>query len=175
MLESSKKKAAEYDGLFADKSKKDKNQDAEISRQAAKDEELSRRIDECVEKNKGQDVEIARLVAKDKELDKKIDEGAEKDKSQDEEIARKAAKDEELSRLVNELMQSSLDREAQIRELKSKCDDLTKQIASGSEYVESVESSIKNKLNETASRKGMIVSYIITTAALIASIMQFFV
>lgn len=67
-------------------------------------------------------------------------------------------------------MQSSLDREVQIQ-----CDDLTKQIASGSEYVESVESSIKNKLNETASRKGMIVSYIITTAALIASIMQFFV
>ena len=84
-------------------------------------------------------------------------------------------KQEEMSRLVNELTQSNLNKEAQIRELKSTCENLTSQIASGSEHVESVESSIKNKLDETASKKGLVVSYIIGAVALIASIVQFFV
>lgn len=111
----------------------------------------------------------------DVELGKRIDAGEEKDKSQDAEIARQAAKDEELSRLVNQLLESNLEKEGQIRELQGLCEKLTSSISENATIVDNKESGILDKLNEKASKKAVIISYIVGAAGLIAAVIQFFI
>lgn len=131
-----------------------------VVKQLKAQEDIMKKQSELTDRVKQHESKLVWQEEKQIELERIFKEKAEHEKKQD----------EELSGLVNELIQSNLDKEAQIRELKSKCEDLTNQIASGSEY-----GSIKNKLDEMASKKGLIVSYIIGAAALIASIVQFFV
>lgn len=160
---------------LAEKTKKDKEQDDEIARQAVIDEELSKRIDEGIMKDESQDEEIARQAAVDEELGKRIDEGVKKDASQDEEIARQAAKDEELLELINKLIEANHEKDTQISELKLMCDKLTLGINNTLSLVETKDNSILNALEGKASSKGLIVSYVIGIAGLITAIIQFFI
>ena len=155
--------------------KKDESQDEEIARQAAVDEELGKRIDEGIKKDESQDEEIARQAAVDEELGKRIDESVKKDESQDEEIARQAAKDEELLELINKLIEANHEKDTQISELKLMCDKLTLGINNTLSLVETKDNSILNALEDKASSKGLIVSYVIGIAGLITAIIQFFI
>ena len=154
---------------------KDKSQDKEIARQAEVDTELGKRIDAGEAKDKSQDEEIARQAAMDAELGKRIDAGVEKDKNQDEEIARQAAIDEELAKHISRLMESNLEKESQIRELKSICEKLSKSIFDNASIVDDKEMGLLDRISEKASKKAVIVSYIIGLAGVIAAIVQFFI
>lgn len=160
---------------IAEKSEKDRHQDEEIARQAEVDTELGKRIDAGEAKDKSQDEEIARQAAMDAELGKRIDAGVEKDKNQDEEIARQAAIDEELAKHISRLMESNLEKESQIRELKSICEKLSKSIFDNASIVDDKEMGLLDRISEKASKKAVIVSYIIGLAGVIAAIVQFFI
>lgn len=147
MLAENKQKTIEHDKMLAEKTKKDRNQDEEIARQAVMDLELGKRIDA----------------------------GEEKDKSQDEEMARQAAKDEELAKMIEGLMESNLEKESQIRELKTICENLSKRISDHASIVEDKEMGILDRLNEKASKKMVLISYIIGLAGFLAAIIQFFI
>ena len=73
------------------------------------------------------------------------------------------------------MIQSNLEKENQIRELKTICEELSSKIELGSSYVDSVENGLITKIDEKASKKENIVSYIIGAVALIATIVQFFI
>lgn len=154
---------------------KDRDQDKEIARQAAKDEELERRIDKAEEKGRNQDKKMTRQVVKNEELGERLYKCEEKNRNQDEEIIRRVAKDEELSKLINELVQSNIEKENQIRELKTICEDLSSKMEINSNHVDSVENQLIAKINEKASEKENIISYIIGITALIAAIVQMFI
>ena len=142
-----KQKTIEHDKLLAEKAKKDKSQDEEIARQAAMDAELGERIDA----------------------------GEEKDKNQDEEIARQAAKDEELAKQISQLMASNLEKETQIRELQAICEKLSKNISDNALAVDDKATCLLDRINEKASKKSVIVSYLIGLAGVIAAVVQFFI
>ena len=147
MLAENKQKTLEHDKMLAEKTKKDRNQDGEIARQAVMDVELGKRIDA----------------------------GEEKDKSQDEEMARQAAKDEELAKMIEGLMESNLEKESQIRELKTICENLSKRISNHASMVEEKEMGILDRLNEKASKKMVLISYIIGLVGFLVAIIQFFI
>ena len=130
---------------------------------------------EKTEKDREQDVEIARQAAMDAELGKRIDAGEEKDKSQDEEIARQAAKDEELAKQISQLMESNLEKESQIREMQAICEKLSKNVSDNALVVNDKETRLSDRINEKASKKAVIVSYIIGLAGVIAAVVQFFI
>lgn len=109
-----------------------------------------------------------------KKLDDLLQKRTRKDNEQDDEIMHRAAKDEELSKLVNELIRSNIEKENQIRELKTICEDLSSKMEMSSNHVDSVENQLIAKINEKASEKENIVSYIIGIVALIAAIVQMF-
>ena len=111
----------------------------------------------------------------DAELGKRIDAGEEKDKNQDEEIARQAAKDEELAKQISQLLESNLEKETQIRELKAICEELSKDISNNALAIDNKETSLLESINEKASKKSVIISYIIGLAGVIAAVVQFFI
>lgn len=175
LIAGNRQKTIEHDKLLSEKGKKDKKQDDELARQAAADEELGRQIEAGVEKDAAQDKEIARQAAADEELGKRIDAGVEKDKVQDEQIAALVTKNDELVRQISQLVESNLDKESQIKELRNLCDDLALRISEVPSVIENSEKGILDILKEKASRKSVIISYLIGAAGLIAAVIQFLV
>lgn len=127
------------------------------------------------EKNKEQDKLIAGNKQKTMEHDKLFAEKAKKDISQDKEIARQAAKDEELEQRISQLMESNLEKETQIRELQAICENLSKNISDNALTVDDKETGLLDRINEKASKKSVIVSYLIGFVGVIAAVVQFFI
>ena len=109
------------------------------------------------------------------EFGKRIDAGEEKDKNQDEEIARQAAKDEELAKQISQLMESNFEKETQIRELQAICEKLSRNISDNALAVDDKETDLLDRINEKASKKSVIASYLIGLAGVIAAVVQFFI
>ena len=163
------------DGILRKHSEKDEEHDRLIAGNKQKTLEHDKMLAEKTKKDRNQDEEIARQAVMDVELGKRIDAGEEKDKSQDEEMARQAAKDEELAKMIEGLMESNLEKESQIRELKTICENLSKRISDHASMVEEKETGILDRLNEKASKKMVLISYIIGLAGFLTAIIQFFI
>ena len=175
MIANNKQKTIEHDRLFAEKTKKDKKQDEEIARQAVKGAELGKRIDAGEEKDKDQDKEMERQAAVDTELGKRIDAREEKDKNQDKEIVLLATKHEEIEKKIDQLVKENLEKEERIRELETICDALTKNISENASRVDVKETHLLNQINEKASKKEVIISYVIGLLGVIVTAVQFFI
>jgi periplakin (195 kDa cornified envelope precursor protein) (190 kDa paraneoplastic pemphigus antigen). len=168
-------KGKELEKRIDDRVEKDKSQDEEIARQAEVGEKLEKRIDDRIEKDKSQDEEISRQVVKGKELEKRIDDRVEKDKSQDEEIARQIAKGEEFENQIKQLIDSNLEKEEYIKELQNTCIKLSEDISENEKLVNEKEVNLLEILDGKASKKAVIISYIIGLMGIILSAIHFFI
>ena len=168
-------KGKEIEKRIDDRVEKDKSQDEEIARQAEVGEKLEKRIDDRIEKDKSQDEEISRQVVKGKELEKRIDDRVEKDKSQDEEIARQIAKGEEFENQIKQLIDSNLEKEEYIKELQNTCIKLSEDISENEKLVNEKEVNLLEILDGKASKKAVIISYIIGLMGIILSAIHFFI
>ena len=122
-----------------------------------------------------QDEEISRQVIKGKELEKRIDDRVEKDKSQDEEIARQIAKGEEFENQIKQLIDSNLEKEEYIKELQNTCIKLSEDISENEKLVNEKEVNLLEILDGKASKKAVIISYIIGLMGIILSAIHFFI
>ena len=168
-------KGKELEKRIDDRVEKDKSQDEEIARQAEVGEKLEKRIDDRIEKDKSQDEEISRQVVKGKELEKRIDDRVEKDKSQDEEIARQIAKGKEFENQIKQLIDSNLEKEEYIKELQNTCIKLSEDISENEKLVNEKEVNLLEILDGKASKKAVIISYIIGLMGIILSAIHFFI
>ena len=168
-------KGKELEKRIDDRVEKDKSQDEEIARQAEEGEKLEKRIDDRIEKDKSQDEEISRQVVKGKELEKRIDDRVEKDKSQDEEIARQIAKGKEFENQIKQLIDSNLEKEEYIKELQNTCIKLSEDISENEKLVNEKEVNLLEILDGKASKKAVIISYIIGLMGIILSAIHFFI
>ena len=153
--------------------------DSEFERRFKELEDHEKRQDslfkEHAEKNKEHDKLITGNKQKTIEHDKILAEKTKKDKNQDEEIARQAANDEKLLKLVNQLLESNIEKETQIRELQAVCEKLTKSISENAILFENKESGIVKRLSEKASKKSVIISYLVGAAGVTTAVIQFFI
>ena len=168
-------KVKAHEVILRNHAEKDKEHDKLIAGNKQKTIEHDKVLAEKAKKDISQDEEIARQAAMDAELGKRIDAGEEKDKNQDEEIARQAVKDEELAKQISQLMESNLEKETQIRELQEICEKLSKNISDNALAVDYKETSFLDRINEKASKKTVIVSYMVGIVGVIAAIVQFFI
>ena len=175
LIAGNKQKTLEHDKMLAENKQKTLEHDKMLAENKQKTLEHDKMLAEKTKKDRNQDEEIARQAVMDVELGKRIDAGEEKDKSQDEEMARQAAKDEELAKMIEGLMESNLEKESQIRELKTICENLSKRISNHASMVEEKEMGILDRLNEKASKKMVLISYIIGLVGFLVAIIQFFI
>ena len=122
------KKVRRHESRLQEISIRENEQDAELKRQAAVDDEHDELLEAVERKNEAQDKEIARQAEVDKAHDKMIAEGQSIDKAQDAELKRQARKDEEHDKLLARISQVNKEQDTLLAQQAKKADERALQL-----------------------------------------------